>query len=94
MIHALVYRVTVPDYMASLIQDEWRYNLVCYRNLPERDKGGEEASFLGRGLGLGRSAWDSGAPALSETWSLDSVLKAESSKEDSSNDTKTQIHAN
>lgn len=50
---------------------------------------GGDSSLLGRGLGLGRSARVSGALELSETCSLDSVLKAESSKDESSNDKNT-----
>lgn len=64
---------------------------VCVLNLLDTEGG--DSSLLGRGLGLGRPDGDSGAPALSETCSLDSVLKAESSKDESSNDIKTQIHA-
>lgn len=64
----------------------------CDLDLLEVDGG--DSPLLGRGLGLGRSARDSGALELSEACSLfESVLKAESSKDELSNDTKTQIHA-
>lgn len=44
---------------------------------------GGDSPLLGRGLGLGRSARDSGALELSEACSLfESVLKAESSKDE------------
>lgn len=64
----------------------------CDLDLLEVDGG--DSPLLGRGLGLGRSTRDSGALELSEACSLfESVLKAESSKDELSNDTKTQIHA-
>lgn len=76
-----------------LIWEQCRYEgTFCDLDLLEVDGG--DSPLLGRGLGLGRSARDSGALELSEACSLfESVLKAESSKDELSNDTKTQIRA-
>lgn len=76
-----------------MIWEQCRYEgTFCDLDLLEVEGG--DSPLLGRGLGLGRSARDSGALELSEACSLlESVLKAESSKDELSNDTKTQIRA-